>query len=72
MSGWVKVCGLTTPDAVAAAIEAGVDAVGFVFAESPRAVSVDAAVLLAGLHFVRELGRRVAHYGNNPRMPARE
>ncbi|MEM1439810.1 MAG: phosphoribosylanthranilate isomerase [Pseudomonadota bacterium] len=49
MSGWVKVCGLTTPDAVAAAIEAGVDAVGFVFAESPRAVSVDAAVLLAGL-----------------------
>ncbi|MEO0614653.1 MAG: phosphoribosylanthranilate isomerase [Pseudomonadota bacterium] len=49
MSGWVKVCGLTTLDAVAAAVEAGVDAVGFVFAESPRAVSVDAAVLLAGL-----------------------
>lgn len=49
MTGWVKVCGLTTPDAVLAAIEAGVDAVGFVFAESPRAVSVEQAVLLAGL-----------------------
>ena len=49
MTGWVKVCGLTSPDAVAAAIEAGADAIGLVFAESPRAVSVDDAVLLAGL-----------------------
>ena len=39
MSLWVKVCGLTTPAAVAAAVDAGVDAVGFVFAESKRKVS---------------------------------
>lgn len=49
MTGWVKVCGLTDPEAVAAAIEAGVDAIGLVFAESPRAVSIEDALLLAGL-----------------------
>lgn len=36
---WVKVCGLTTPESVAAAVDAGVDAVGFVFAESKRRVT---------------------------------
>lgn len=40
MKPWIKVCGLTTPEGVAAALEAGVDAVGFVFhAGSPRNVS---------------------------------
>src|SRR5205085_481813 len=33
---WVKICGMTTPEAVTAAVEAGVDAIGFVFAESAR------------------------------------
>ena len=33
---WIKICGLTTPDAVAAALDAGVDAIGFVFAKSVR------------------------------------
>ena len=28
---WIKICGLTTPAAVDAALEAGVDAIGFVF-----------------------------------------
>ena len=35
----MKICGLSTPRAVAAAVEAGADAVGFVFAESPRQVT---------------------------------
>ena len=44
---WVKVCGLTSPDAVAAAVAAGVDAVGFVFAESKRKVTAQRAAELA-------------------------
>jgi len=45
---WVKVCGLTrTPD-VAAAVEAGADAVGFVaYAGSPRYAPVEAIATLA-------------------------
>ena len=44
---WVKVCGLTSSEAVAAAVDAGVDAVGFVFAESKRQVTAQRAVELA-------------------------
>jgi phosphoribosylanthranilate isomerase len=44
---WVKVCGLTTPDAVAAAVDAGVNAVGFVFAESKRKVTAQRAAELS-------------------------
>jgi phosphoribosylanthranilate isomerase len=45
---WIKVCGLRSPDAVAAAVAAGVDAVGFVFhADSPRNLSADEAHDLA-------------------------
>ena len=44
---WVKVCGLTTADAVAAAVDAGANAVGFVFAESKRRVTPRQAVELA-------------------------
>lgn len=42
----VKVCGLTTPFAVRAAVDAGADAVGFVLAKSPRQVSVELAARL--------------------------
>jgi len=51
MSVWLKICGLTTEAAVAAAREAGVDAAGFVFhATSPRNLNAGrAAALAAGL-----------------------
>jgi len=43
----VKICGLTSPDMINVAVDAGADAVGFVFADSPRRVSVDLACRIA-------------------------
>jgi phosphoribosylanthranilate isomerase len=43
----IKICGVTTREAVAAAVTAGADAVGFVFAESPRRIDPARAALLA-------------------------
>lgn len=40
----IKICGLKTRDDVAAAVMAGADAIGFVFVESPRRVSIDDAI----------------------------
>jgi phosphoribosylanthranilate isomerase len=47
---WIKICGLSTAVGIAAAVSAGADAVGFVFAPSKRRVSPDLAA---------ELGRAV-------------
>ena len=44
---WIKICGITTPEAVAAALAARVDAIGFVFADSPRQLTLADAVALA-------------------------
>lgn len=45
--GWIKICGLTSSEAVAAALEAGADALGFVFAPSVRRLSPVTAKQLA-------------------------
>ena len=45
----VKICGLSTKEAVYAAVEAGADYIGFVFAPSKRRVSFEKAHELAQL-----------------------
>ena len=51
MSLLVKICGLSTPETLETALEAGADMVGFVFfPPSPRHLSLEAG---------RELGRQV-------------
>ena len=44
---WIKICGMTTSEAVQSAVEAGANAVGFVFAPSKRQVSAEQAARLA-------------------------
>ena len=44
---WIKICGMTTPEAVEASLAANVDAIGFVFAESVRKVTPAEASSLA-------------------------
>jgi phosphoribosylanthranilate isomerase len=42
----IKICGLTRAEDVQAAVDAGADAIGFVFTESPRRISTDTAIQL--------------------------
>ncbi len=44
---WIKICGITDTAAVAAALQAGVDAIGFVFSPSPRQLQPAQAARLA-------------------------
>lgn len=52
---WIKICGLSTIDAVEAAVAANADAIGFVFAPSKRQVSPAKAASLS-----RDVRQRVA------------
>jgi phosphoribosylanthranilate isomerase len=56
MSVLVKICGLSDSHTVSSAIDAGADAIGFVFAKSVRRVSVDLAVEISR-HVPREVLR---------------
>ena len=47
MSIHIKICGFTTEDGLKAAIDCGVDSVGFVLDPSPRQLGLDAAIALA-------------------------
>lgn len=54
---WVKICGLSTPEAVETAVDAGADAVGFVLAPgSPR--TVDAGLAASLVSAARAAARR--------------
>ena len=44
---WIKICGMTTPEAVAAAIAHAVDAIGFVFANRRAVLRRERAAQLA-------------------------
>lgn len=47
MTLWIKICGMTTSEAVEASLDAGVDAIGFVFAKSVRQLTPAKAAALA-------------------------
>lgn len=49
MSVWIKICGLTSEEGVSAAVHAGADAIGFVFAPSKRQITAGEAKRLAAL-----------------------
>lgn len=64
MSVFVKICGLTTPEGVAAAVKAGANAAGFVFSPSPRQVTPAQARTLAAA--LPSSMRRVAVFRHPP------
>lgn len=44
---FIKICGLSEPESIAAAVASGADAIGFVFADSPRRVTPAQALALS-------------------------
>ncbi len=66
----VKICGLTEEAHVRAAVEAGADAIGFVFAPSRREITMDAAKKLAAI--IPENVLKIGVFVNAPREVLRE
>ncbi len=58
MKTWIKFCGTTSVDDALAAVNAGADALGFIFAASPRRVTVQQA-----LQIIHELPQSVERIG---------
>jgi phosphoribosylanthranilate isomerase len=54
----IKICGITNIDDATVAVDAGADALGFVFAQSPRQVDLDTAVRI-----VEQIPPRIARVG---------
>ena len=63
---WIKICGLDSAAAVAAALDAGVDAIGFVLSPSPRQVSATQAAQLAAPARGRALCIAVTRHARQP------
>jgi len=62
----IKICGLTRTGDVKAAVSAGANAIGFVFTASPRRVSIERAIRLAG--YVPEGVLRVGLFLNQDKL----
>ena len=58
MRTWIKICGTTSLEDALSSIEAGADALGFIFAESKRRVTPEQAQAI-----IRELPRKVEKIG---------
>jgi phosphoribosylanthranilate isomerase len=63
---WIKICGLTDEAAVAAALQAGADAIGFVFSPSPRQIEPALAARLAAAARGRALCIAVTRHPKQP------
>ena len=55
---WIKICGTTTLEDAMLAVETGADALGFIFAESPRRIAPEAAGAIAA-----QLPQKIERYG---------
>jgi phosphoribosylanthranilate isomerase len=63
---WIKICGLTDASAVTAALEQGVDAIGFVFSPSPRQITAAQAAKLAATARGKALCIAVTRHARQP------